>query len=144
MYRFFLFGLLLFTSPAIAEIFKWVDQNGVVHYGDKPTSNSEQMDVQVKESSPAQSNESREERRQRIADALESDRLDRQKQRDQDKSESERKNRECVYAKDRLKNYKRAGRLYKLDKDGNRVTLPDKSRDKAIADLQRQISIKCK
>ena len=144
MYRVFLLGLLLFVSPVMAEIFKWVDQNGVVHYGDKPTANSEQMEVQVKETSSPQNSETREERRQRIADALESDRLDRQKQREKDKSEGERINRECVYAKDRLKNYKRAGRLYDLDKDGNRVVLPDKSRDKAIADLQRQINIKCK
>lgn len=38
--------LALCCGPAAAvEVYKWVDQNGVVHYGDKPKHGAEALDV---------------------------------------------------------------------------------------------------
>ncbi len=39
---------LLATAPGHAEIYKWVDENGVVHYGDRrPDQAAETVDVEV-------------------------------------------------------------------------------------------------
>ena len=137
--------LLFFSSLANAGIHKWTDENGKVHYGDKPTTGGVELNIQVKESTaPINSDETREERRQRISDSMTDDRLERNKKKDEDKKKKAQSNRQCVQAKDRLKRYKRAGRLYNLDKDGNRRILSDKSRDKSIANLQKEIRKKCK
>ena len=31
----------LFAGPAVAEVYKWVDDNGNIHFGDKPQDNAE-------------------------------------------------------------------------------------------------------
>lgn len=137
--------LLFFSSLTNAGVYKWTDENGNVHYGDKPTTSSEQLNISTEKSTrSSMTDEAREERRQRISDSLTDDRLERNKKKAEAKKKKAKLNSQCVYAKDRLKRYQRAGRLYNLDKEGNRVTLSDKSRDKTIASLQKEIRKNCK
>ena len=67
--------LVLSASTAEAEIYKWVDDNGNVHYGDKPVANSEQLNI-VTDEAPTNklSKKERAERRQNLIDAFEEDR----------------------------------------------------------------------
>lgn len=37
--------LLLFSCMANAEIYKWTDENGQVHFGDKPKANAETVEI---------------------------------------------------------------------------------------------------
>ena len=137
--------LLLFSTLVSAGVFKWVDADGNVHYGDRPTKTSEQVNIETHQSNvPMGDEEARAEKRQRITESLTNDRLDRGKQRKEAKDKKDKLNRRCAAAKDRLKNYQRASRLYNLDGEGNRNTLSDKSRDKAIANLQKDIRKNCK
>lgn len=141
----FILCLLFIASMVNAGVYKWIDENGNVHYGDKPTRNSESLDISVEApaTAPAMADETREERRQRISDSLTNDRLERDKKKAEASQKKAENNRKCVYAKDRLKRYQRAGRLYDLDKDGNRRILSDKSRDNTIANLQKEIRKNC-
>ncbi len=41
---FILFGLLV-ASPALADAYKWTDEDGVVHYSDRPEPGSERVDL---------------------------------------------------------------------------------------------------
>jgi len=137
--------VLLFSAYANAGIYKWTDENGNVQYGDKPTASSEQLNIKVEAPPvPAEGDETREERRQRITDSMTDDRLARDKKKAEAKEKNAETNRLCVESKDRLKRYNRAGRLYNLDKEGNRNTLSDASRAKTIADLGKEISKNCK
>ncbi len=136
--------LLFFSSLANAGVYKWTDENGNVHYGDKPTTGGERLNISTETPTRSTtSDETREERRQRISDSLTDDRLARKEKKAEAKKKKAQSDRQCVYAKDRLKRYQRAGRLYNLDKEGNRVILPDKSRDKTIANLQKEIRKNC-
>ena len=145
MRNIFVTFLLLFSTLASAGVFKWVDADGNVHYGDKPTTTSERLNIDTQQSNvPVVDDEARAEQRQRLTESLTNDRLDREKQRKEAKDKKDKLNRRCVAAKDRLKNYQRASRLYNLDGEGNRNILSDKSRDKAIADLQVEIRKNCK
>jgi len=137
--------LLFFSVYANAGIYKWTDKNGNVQYGDKPTASSEQLDISVEApSSSTEGDETREERRQRITESMTDERLAREKKKTEEKEKKAEMNRQCVESKDRLMRYKRAGRLYNLDKGGNRNTLSDASREKAISDLEKQIRKNCK
>lgn len=137
--------LLFFSVFANADIYKWTDENGKVHYGDKPTTSSKQLNIsEEKSTSSTSSDETREERRQRITDAMTDDRLERDKKKAEAKKKKTDKNRLCVQAKDRLKNYKKASRLYNLDKEGNRNALSDASRKKATSDLEKEIRKNCR
>ena len=141
-----LIAMLLFFSALVnAGIYKWTDENGKVHYGDKPTASSAELNISVEQSSNTTSgDETREERRQRISDSMTEDRLARDKKKTEDKQKKADKKRLCNQSKDRLKNYKRANRLYNLKKDGNRNILSDESRKKAISDLEKEIRRNCR
>lgn len=43
----FFFLVLLVAKPPIAEVYKWVDENGNVHYGDCPPENCKPEEVEI-------------------------------------------------------------------------------------------------
>lgn len=137
--------LLTYSFHLTAGVYKWVDEKGNVHYGDKP-----QADVAVPvqiDKVPTQSTadrESRQELRQRVTDSLEEDRLAKQEEREKQKKQREKRLKECNWLKDRQKRYQGAAGLYQLDKDGNRVFLSDDSRKQTEKKLQRQINKACR
>ena len=142
-----LFLFLSLGQFSHAEIFKWVDDKGKVHYGDKPTINSKQLNISEKKfklSSPIKNSESREERRRRLTEAMAEDRLEKEEKKLRAKKKKEKINRQCVLAKDRLHRYKRSGSLYNFDKDGNRYNLSEDNRKKSISGLEKKIKKYCK
>ena len=46
--------LALFLSVAQAAVYKWVDENGLVHYGEKPTNHAIEIDTSRSEVDPNQ------------------------------------------------------------------------------------------
>ena len=139
---------VLYVVSAQAEVYKWVDEKGRVHYGDKPTVGSQPVEVKQHEArdKPAATGEdelTRDEKRQRVSDMLEEDRLAKNKEREKEKRERERKKRECNRLKDHQRHVERASRLYKLDKDGNRVFMPNDQREKSQQKLRKRIKKAC-
>ena len=140
--------ILLFSCSYAAhgEIFKWVDEQGNTHYGDKPTDDqsSTQLDITEPESNkPVPEKEDRDERRRRLADVLQEDRLKKVEEKNKVLVEKEQLNKKCAYAKDQLKQYEDSGYLYNLDKDGNRIRMSDEYKTSAIVNLRSQISKNC-
>lgn len=41
-----------FSTASLAEIYKWTDASGKVHYGDKPTQQAQKLEVNTKHSEP--------------------------------------------------------------------------------------------
>ena len=149
----FMFIIFYLVAVSVhAEIFKWVDENGTVHYGDKPTAGSQTIDVRqhkksVKPSISSDSDEeelTREEKRQRVIDMLEEDRLAKNEARQKKKNEQAKKRRKCNSMKDYQKRAKNAGRMYQLDKDGNRVYMSQNQKSKSEQKLQKRIKKSCR
>ena len=144
--------LLSFSCYANAGIYKWTDENGNVHYGDRPTTTSEKLNVREGKTigSSASSDslddieETREERRQRITDSMTEERLDREKKKSEKKKKKAEKRKKCNQAKDTLKRYNRANTLYTLDKKGERQYMSNTSRDQKISSLKKQIRKHCR
>jgi hypothetical protein len=137
--------LAAIVSPAMAEIYKWVDEQGRVHYSDKAVEDSEPMNVpSEKKQSSSASSVDRKQRRQRLLQAFEEDRATRKQQADEVRQKKAKLSRQCVVAKDQLRGMQRSNRLYDLDKSGNRVYLSDEQRRKATARLSAEIKKHCK
>ena len=140
-----LFMALAISCSAHAEIYKWTDDAGNVHYGDKPVKNSSQLEINAETAnSVGEIKESREERRRRLLDAMQEDREEKDKQKAEREKKQNKLNRQCTIAKDRLQTYERSSSLYNLDKNGNRITLSDEERKKATDKLRSQIKKYCK
>ena len=138
--------LLAFALPLHAGVYKWTDSNGQVHYGDRPEQPAGAEELKV-ETGPASGfaldDEERDEKRQRLLDAMQEDRLEKEELREKNRAEKEQRQRKCMVLKDRLRRAESASAMYKLDKDGNRVFYSSDQRKKSETRLQEQIRKTC-
>lgn len=135
----------LISAPALAGVYKWTDEEGNVHFGDRPPS-QEAEQIKVPKSAPATQAPNAKERwetRQRMLEIYEEDRTKKK----QAKAEEKRKRKEmearCVIARDRLKAYKDAA-LYDLNENGERSYYSDEEKKAYIQNLEAQIKKHCK
>ena len=144
--------ILLFTliAPIVvhASVYKWVDENGKVHYGDQPQDTQPTVEMSIDNITPAPAfsddEQSREEKRERLLQVMEEDRVEKQEKRDKQKAVKEKNRQKCNRYRDQMRHYERASALYKLDKDGKRVYISDVDRDRATKKLQTKIKKYCR
>jgi len=131
--------------PAIAQVYKWVDEKGVTHYGERarprarrprkwssalPTPGRRRKEVQ-----PGWKEQDLEFRRRRIeAEQTEA----------KDKQQESSQRRACNQARDQLALMKSARGLYRLNEAGERVFQSDEERKASIARLEQLISERCR
>jgi hypothetical protein len=139
---------MTFAAGATAnEIYKWTDADGNVHYEDRPSgaASEERVDITYRRTDSGAVN-------QRIQA-----RLDRQAERDEAKSvaaaqeqeaadkaaTAEERSKACERARARLETYLQSRRLYRTDKNGERVYLDDAEREEARQKAEEQITEHC-
>ena len=115
-----------------SEIYKWVDENGKVHYSQTPPDQSaEKMDIEPSEESgttpyQVEQNPSSVDSQKKYSDYLEQERLDRKEKRAQKKKEKEEARSKCNGVRAQLSDMEQGGILYyELDKDGERQFVSD-------------------
>ena len=139
---------LIATHTAHAGVYKWVDENGKVHYGDQPKAAQPAVEMDIDDTAvtvPAFGGDmSREEKRERLLDAMAEDRVEKQEKLEQQKAIKEQNRRKCNAYRDRMRHYERASALYKLDDDGNRVYMSETDRARATKDLRAKINKYCR
>lgn len=142
---------MLATAHA-GGIYKWVDKDGVVHYGERPpTDNATEMKIRANRRLTEPGNQATNNRpgntaeeRDRMSKAMEGDRLAREETRKKQMQEAKKRAMQCARARDILRTYERARSLYRLDEKGNRNTLSDSARQAEIGRMQAKISKWCK
>ena len=145
-----LLQILLMAVPFFvdASVYKWIDDNGKVHYGDRPQASQPAVEMQVDNAPAAKSYSddgmSRAEKRERLLQAMEEDRVEKQEQRDKQKALSQQNRQKCNRYRDRMRHYQRASALYNLDKNGNRVYVSDAERARSTKNLQAKINRYCR
>jgi len=153
-----LLGFILLSGAAHAEIFKWVDANGKVHFSDRKISSQAQK-VNVKTgaktlgqnnagSNIGQDNQSAEQRllqQQKYVNFLTSERLERQEKRQEAQQEKDKKRKLCAAMQDQLKGYTHGNyRWYELNEDsGERQFLADDQIEAKKQELQAEIKSNC-
>lgn len=136
--------LLVAVSAARAEIYRWVDEQGNVHYGDRPAGRSaESVDVAP---GPARDPEAarRRARQRKLLDVMEEEQQIERRQEQQAQAERKERERKCRIARDRLDGYRRANVLYDYDASGNRRYLDDTERERAMAEARRAVEHWCR
>ena len=133
-------SMLLAVPAAPAAVYKWVDEDGRVHFGDRPVG-EDAARVPIRSgpgsTAPEAPGIDRQDRQQRLIDSMESRRLERAEARRTDRAEREERARRCALARDRLRRYDNAGFLYDLDRSGERRVLEGAERQRAT-DRARQ------
>jgi len=112
---FFLFCL----SNANAEVYKWIDENGKVVYGDKPTS-SDAEQIKIKKT-PVQDPlvQERYEKQNKLLEILKQERDEKNALKKEEKEKKDEQKRLCANARKKLKKIKDASFLYEKTDDPN-------------------------
>lgn len=142
--------LLGWASLASASgVYKWVDEQGRVHYGEKPPARVQAQEVQIKAAPPEESpiedaEAARSDNAQRLLRAFDEERAQKKEQQQKSREEQATRERQCALARDRLRRYQSAGSLYDLDKQGNRRILSDSERAASERRAQEDVARWCK
>ncbi len=146
MRKIILFFALMVTMSASAGIYKWTDENGNIHFGDRPVNQSKATElIYDTESRAGITNSSgHNKERDRMAKELESDRKERQSNREERRVVQKKKQKRCARARDKLLQYQQSRRIYKLKSDGERVYLDDKQRQSTMRKLNKAIAKNCR
>ena len=134
-----LIGLLSISINAIAEVYRWVDNNGKVHYTDKkPAPDAENITKEVNKQNLDSSSRD-------IARINQMHREDeeaiRAAQQQQEQAHARAMQAPCAAAQTRLRKMK--GRVIFIDEAGKAVTVTEKERQDKVAELEREIRNNC-
>lgn len=136
------------ASIASAEIYKWVDENGVVHYADQPQHrNAERSEIDSRRTDDSAA-------RERLQASLAQSAAQRERFREnrepaepdlveQAKRTVELRRQSCVAAREKLTQFTQARRLYTLDEDGAKVYLNEEETNQARADVEAAVKEHC-
>jgi hypothetical protein len=136
--------LILPVHMAAAEVYRWVDERGQVHYGDR--SRSQSASGVHSYTPPAASAENPQQRMDKTRKLLDAYRVERQQAREQQQEQKEireKRRRNCAIAKDNLRQYQRYGAIYRLDKDGNRDYLDEQGRRNLLQKARDDVARWC-
>ena len=139
MRRLLLIAALL-PALATAEIYRWTDEQGRVHFGQRPVAGAEAVDVKPQVVERDASTREREERSQRFYDA----RRDERRQAASVAAEQrEARAAECRDLRQRLEQIPEGYRYYREGANGERIYYSDEETDTARRQLRARIAEHC-
>ena len=132
---------------AYAGVYKWVDADGKVHYGDRPNSGSAK-EIKVKPApSPSTGSKHTIENQKAIDSWLKARDIERRNNKKREaalKKERAKQQRKCAKLKNELSDLERGGVVwYKLDETGKRHYYSEKEIASDIEDLKKIIKRNC-
>ena len=142
--------VFLFSQLANAEtVYKWVDEDGQVHFGSKAGSkNAKEVEIKNRyidsgKSTPALSAQERADKTKRFINALDAENKSIADAKAKKIEQDERKVIRCNASRDQLKRYESSGALYDLDEKGNRILLNKKQYDQAMQQARARVQKWC-
>ena len=140
-------SLLISTSYVVtvkaAKVYSWTDDDGTVHFGDKPAHGNAD-EIKVKPASVGDpSGVHRLERSKKLLDSLTADRKEREQLRADEEQAKKEKAEQCSKAKAHFKDLTEAQFIYDESDSGDILILDFKQRAKAEQDAAQQMRKLC-
>ena len=137
--------LWLAAAGASAEVYKWVDEQGEVHYGDRPPVEGARADTLALPPAPSRDAEQveREFMRQRLLDAFEAERREAEQARTEAKAAKRDRELRCARLAEQLARFERANIVYNEGDDGERIYMSDEERRRAARQARDWMTRHC-
>ena len=119
--------LAIAGNAAAAKVYRWVDEDGNVHFGDRPA-DSDAQELEIKPRQPAAQPQPDTLNRATISEVMEEERLRRKEVREKEKQVRQNRQRTCLLARDNLRSLEESGYVYDIDSSGKRRILSDSQR----------------
>lgn len=133
-----LMSLAGFQTGNAEQVYKWIDDDGKVHFGDKPPvkENAEQLTIKAApDVDPDRLG--RQQRTERLLEAFSRERREHDEARQADLKHKQERKRNCTIARQDLASYEKSPRLFRYDEHGKVQYIDDEQRLAAI-DLVRK------
>ncbi len=140
-------GALAFAAHAHADLYKWTDSQGKVHYTDQPptvnakavkgTASGQQTETTNQATQSLNAKEQEYQKRRKAADEARA-----KADKEAEQARIQREN--CDKARNNLSNLQNSTRIYTNDAAGHRVYMDDAARDSALANSQKAVADFCK
>ena len=137
--------LTLASAFATAEVYKWVDADGNVHYGDRrPGAGVDSRSVPLP-LAPAKDvdREQRSLKQRRLLEAFEAERAERALAEAEAAAARAERAKKCERARRQLAGFERANIVYTIDESGARAYMSDRERREAAANVRVWIDKHC-
>ena len=137
--------MLALLVPASAQVYKWVDEEGKTHYGERPPQGKTAKEVEQRLANPGAPP-----RKAAAPDWKEKELEFRGRRIEAEQAQAKQEQQEaanrqaCNQTRDRLAQMKSARRTYRLDGKGERVYQSEEENRAAIAQLERLLSERCR
>ncbi len=139
--------LLLFGAQAIAaEVYKWVDEQGNVHYSDqKPATDKEPAKVEVKVHNTRKDAEldAYREYSKRNREAAETQAAINEKNKAKKRQKQQKRRQACKQLQQRKREYQQGGVIYSQQKSGDRKYYSDEERAEVLRKLNKALKKHC-
>lgn len=142
--------LSLISVSASAQLYKWVDKDGTVHYSDKPPPASAKQEKKLNiRNDPAPATTGAEQAapaKSYVEQDLEyrKRKVEQEEARKKADAEAETERQNCARAQEKLRLYEEAGRVYRIDEGGERQYLSDEGRDQGLAEAREEVAKHCR
>jgi hypothetical protein len=141
---------LLWVSSAQAEVYRWVDEKGQVHFSDQVPEQGQAEALDLPESekqAPTQSDaafaEEQRLRQQRVTQVLEEERLAKEKAKAEKQAKIEERKKQCAKFSTRLSYYQPGTQFYEENEDGTRTYMSGEESDKYLEELKKKYEENC-
>lgn len=138
--RHFVLCALLLPGVASAEIYRWTDANGQVHFGEAPRAGAVQVEVKP----PAVQNDAAvAERQQRTERFFDARRQEQQQASEKAREQQAKSAQECQQLRNQYAELDQGGTFYKVDAQGERQYYDEKQIDSARNRLKARLAQRC-
>lgn len=143
------FAFITVASANAAKVYKWVDEDGQVHYSSRPKdNNAEEIEIKNRyidsgNSVAPQTAQERADKQQKFIDAMDEENQSLSDEKRKKQEQEDRKIARCNAARDQLKRREAASALYDLDEKGNRILLDKKQYEIAMAQARERVEKWC-
>ena len=144
------FGLLVICLALVAVnisyagVYKWVDEDGQVHFGDNPQGTSKSERVKIRKAPPPDpSTLERLNSREKFLDAKEKERANEQDTLEKAEKKKAAYKEFCEKTRERLTMLERGGRLYAVETSGEKNYLTEEDRQAEIALAKEDLKKHC-
>ncbi len=138
--------LFLFPTIGQSEIYKWIDENGNVHFDDRPGSgNKEKIEIKTTEtsSSPNTELQDRVEQEKQLLEIYGEERQENKLIKAEQREEKMELKKKCAQAKDYKRTLDESYGIYFLDEEGERVNLSAEEKDAELREIKEFIKKNC-
>lgn len=142
-----LLAVLCSTTAVATDVYRWTDDSGLVHYGQRPPADGARridIDDARQQVPPASAtDEQRRERQRRLLESYEYQREQKKQRAEEAAADKERMRRRCVSLQRRWRSLSNAGPVYRTREDGTRDYLSDAQRTAEKQAMQKAYRQAC-